>query len=116
VEIAEGGLATAAQLRRSCASVSGSSGDPPSKVRVGLAPERSGDASRPGSGAQNGLASAAAHGEGLRQWVLFCRLIRTGWAPIYRGNPSTRSGRGDELNSMSNLNQMRWIVTELKRG
>jgi hypothetical protein len=66
----------AAQLRQSCASVSGPSGDPPSKVRVGLAPERSGDASRPGSGAR---------GEGLLQWELFCRLIRMGWAPIYRG-------------------------------
>jgi hypothetical protein len=64
--------------------VSGPYGDPPSKVRVRLAPERSGDASRPGSEAQNGLASAAARGEGLRQWALFCRLIRTGWAPIYR--------------------------------
>jgi hypothetical protein len=62
----------AAQLRRSCASVSSPSGDPPSKVRVGLAPERSGDASRPGSGAQNGLASAAARGEGLRHSALFC--------------------------------------------
>jgi hypothetical protein len=59
-------------------SVSGPSGDPPSKVRVGLAPERFGDASRPGSGAQNGLASAAARGEGLWQWALFCRLIHTG--------------------------------------
>jgi hypothetical protein len=85
MEIAEGGLATATQLRRSCASVSGPSGDPPSKVRVGLAPERPGDASQPGSGAQNGLASAVARGEGLRQWALFCRLIRMGWAPIYRG-------------------------------
>jgi hypothetical protein len=75
----------AAQLRRSCASVSGPSGDPPSKVRLRLAPESSGYASRPGSGAQNGLASAAARGEGLQQWALFCRLIRTGWAPIYRG-------------------------------
>jgi hypothetical protein len=75
----------AAQLRQSCASVSGPSGDPPSKVRVGLAPDWSGDASRPGSEAQNGLASAVAHGEGLRQWALFCRLIRTGWAHIYRG-------------------------------
>jgi hypothetical protein len=78
VEIAEGGLATAAQLKRSCASVSGSSGDPPSKVRVGLAPERFGDASQPGSRAQNGLASAVARGEGLWQRALFGRLIRTG--------------------------------------
>jgi hypothetical protein len=72
VEIAEGGLATVAQLRQSCASVSGPSVDPPSKVRVGLAPERSSDASQPGSGAQNGLVSAEARGEGLRQWALFC--------------------------------------------
>jgi hypothetical protein len=77
----------AAQLGRSSASVSGSSGDLPSKVRIGPAPEKSGDASRPGSGARSGLASAVAPGEGLRQWALFCRLIRTGRAAIYRGKP-----------------------------
>jgi hypothetical protein len=106
----------AAQLRRSCASVSSPSGDPPSKVRVGLAPERPVDASRPGSRAQNGLVSTAAHGEGLRQWAMFCRLIRMDGLLFIGGNPSTRSGRGDELNSISNLNQTRRIVTELKRG
>jgi hypothetical protein len=116
VETAEGGLATTAQLGRSCASVSGSSGDLPSKVRVGPAPEKSSDASQLGRGAWSGLASAAARGEGLRQWALFCRLICTGRAPIYRGNPSTHSGRGDKLDSISNLNQTRRIVTELKKG
>jgi hypothetical protein len=86
-EIAEGGLATAAQFERSFASVSSSSGDLPSKARVGPAPEKFGDASRPGNGARSGMASVAAHGESLRQWGLGCRLIRTGRAPIYRGKP-----------------------------
>jgi hypothetical protein len=87
VETAEGGLAVAAQFGRSFASVSGSSGDLPSKARVGPAPEKSGNASRPGSGAQSGLASVAARGESLRQWGSGCRLIRMGRAPIYRGKP-----------------------------
>jgi hypothetical protein len=32
------------------------------------------------------------------------------------GNPSTRSGRGDELSSISNLKQTRRIATDLERG
>jgi hypothetical protein len=68
-------------------SVSGSSGDLPSKASVGPAPEKSGDASQPGSGARSGLASVAARGESLQQWGLGCRLIRTGRAPICRGKP-----------------------------
>jgi hypothetical protein len=47
-------------------SASGFSGSPPSKVRVEIAPEWLGDASRPDSGAQNGLVLAADRGEGLR--------------------------------------------------
>jgi hypothetical protein len=31
-------------------------------------------------------------------------------------NPSPRRGRGDALDSISNLNQTRWILTESKRG
>jgi hypothetical protein len=64
--MAEGGLATAAQWRQNSASVSGFIGGSPSKVRVGLAPEWLGDASRPDSGAQNGLALAVDRGEDLR--------------------------------------------------
>jgi hypothetical protein len=66
VEIAEARLATAAQWKQNCASASGFSGGPPSKVRVGLAPEWLGDASRPDSRAQNRLALVADRGEGLR--------------------------------------------------
>jgi hypothetical protein len=64
-----------------------SSGDLPSKARVGPALEKSGDASRPGSGAQSDWALVAACGESLRQWGSGCRLIRMGRAPIYRGKP-----------------------------
>jgi hypothetical protein len=32
------------------------------------------------------------------------------------GNPSTRSGRGDELSSIFNLKQTRQIATDLERG
>jgi hypothetical protein len=85
VETVEGGLATAAQFERSFASVSGSSGDLPSKARVRSAPEKSGDASRPGSGARSGLVSVADRGESSRQWGSGCRLVRTGRAPIYGG-------------------------------
>jgi hypothetical protein len=66
VEMAEGGLATAAQWRQNYASASGFTGGSLSKVRVGLAPEWLGDASRPDSGAQNGLALAVDRGEDLR--------------------------------------------------
>jgi hypothetical protein len=72
VETAEGGLATAAQFGQSFASVSGSSGDLPSKARVGPAPEKSGDASRPESEARSGLASVAARGESFWQWGSGC--------------------------------------------
>jgi hypothetical protein len=65
--MAEGGLATAAQWRQNCASVSGFTGGSPSKVSVGLAPEWLGDASRPDSGAQNVLALAVDRGEDLRR-------------------------------------------------
>jgi hypothetical protein len=63
----EGGLATAAQWRQNCASVSGFSGGSPSKVRVRLAPEWLGDASRPDNGAQNEFGVAADRGEDLRR-------------------------------------------------
>jgi hypothetical protein len=46
----------------------------------------------------------------------FGRSIRAGGAPIYRGNPSTRSGRGDDLDSISNLKQTRWIATDFGKG
>jgi hypothetical protein len=37
----------------------------------------------------------------------FGRSIRAGGAPIYRGNPSTRSGRGDDLDRIAEL-KMDW--------
>jgi hypothetical protein len=46
----------------------------------------------------------------------FGRPIRAGGAPYYRGNPSTRSGRGDELDSISNLKQTRRIATDFRKG
>jgi hypothetical protein len=46
----------------------------------------------------------------------FGRPIRTRGAPIYRGNPSTRSGREDELDSISNLKQTRRIATDFGKG
>jgi hypothetical protein len=46
----------------------------------------------------------------------FGRPIRAGGAPIYRGNLSTRSRRGDELNSISNLKQTRRIATDFGKG
>jgi hypothetical protein len=97
-------------------SVSGSSGDLPSKARVGPAPEKSGDASRLGSGVQSGLALVAARGESLRQWGSGCRLICMGRAPIYWENPSTRSRHGDELDSISNSNQMRCDPNGIEKG
>jgi hypothetical protein len=46
----------------------------------------------------------------------FGRSIRAGGAPIYRGNPSTRSRRGDDLDSISNLKQTRHIATDFGKG
>jgi hypothetical protein len=46
----------------------------------------------------------------------FGRSIRVGGAPIYRGNPSTRSGCGDDLDSISNLKQTRQISTDFGKG
>jgi hypothetical protein len=39
-----------------------------------------------------------------------------GMALFIGENPSTRRGRRDELDSISNLNQMRRILMESKRG
>ena len=46
----------------------------------------------------------------------FGRSIHAGGAPIYRGNPSTRSRRGDDLDSISNLEQTRRITTDFGKG
>jgi hypothetical protein len=96
----------AAQWRQNCASVSGFTGGSPSMVRVGLAPEWLGDASRSDSEAQNGLACGGSWGR-LAAPARFGQSIRAGGAPIYRGNPSTHSRRGDDIDSISNLKQMR---------
>jgi hypothetical protein len=85
-------------------------------VRVGLALEWLGDASRPDGGAQNGLALAADHGEGLRHRLgLVDQFAREELLFIGR-NPSTRSGRGDELDSISNLKQTCWIAIDFGKG
>jgi hypothetical protein len=42
----------------------------------------------------------------------FGRSTRAGGALIHRGNPSTRSRRGDDLDSISNLKQTRRIATD----
>jgi hypothetical protein len=100
--MAEGGLATAAQWRQNCASASGFTGGSPSKVRVGLA--------------LIGLAMLLDRTAELKASARFGRSIRAGGAPIYRGNPSTRSRRGDDLDSISNLEQTRRIATDFGKG
>jgi hypothetical protein len=97
-------------------SANGFSGGPPSKVRVGLAPEWLGDASRPDSGAQNGLALAADRGEGLRHRFSLVDQFAREELLFIGGNPSTRSGRRDELDSISNLKQTRRIATDFGKG
>jgi hypothetical protein len=69
-----------------------------------------------------GQRSSKRFGGGSGSWgrlvvpAQFGRLIRTGGAPIYRGNPSTRSGRGDDLDSISNLMQTRRIAKDFGKG
>jgi hypothetical protein len=46
----------------------------------------------------------------------FGRSIHAGGAPIYRGNPSTCSRRGDDLDSISNLEQTHRIATDFGKG
>jgi hypothetical protein len=114
--MAEGGLATAVQWRQNCASASGFSGGSPSKVRVRLALEWLGDASRPDSGAQNGLGLAADHGEDLRRRLGLVDQFAREEVLFIGGNPCTRSGRGDDLDSISNLKQTRRITTDFGKG
>jgi hypothetical protein len=114
--MAEGGLETAAQWRQNCASVSGFSGGSPSKVRVGLAPEWRGDASRPDSRAQNGLGVAADRGEDLRCRLGLVDQFTREELLFIGGNPTSRSGRGDDLDSISNLKQTRRITTDFGKG
>jgi hypothetical protein len=114
--MAEGGLATAAQWRQNCASVSGFSGGSPSKVRVGLAPKWLGDASRPDSRAQNGLGVAVDLREDLRRRLGLVDQFAREELLFIGGNPSTHSGRGDDLDSISNLKQMRRIATDFGKG
>jgi hypothetical protein len=105
-----------AQWRQNCASASGFSGSYPSKVRVGLAPEWLGDASRLDSGAQNGLGVAADRGEDLRRRLgLFDQFA---WEELLfvGGNPSTRSGHGDDVDSISNLKQPWRITMDFGKG
>jgi hypothetical protein len=114
--MAEGGLATAEQWRQNCASASGFSNGSPSKVRVGLAPGWLGDASRPDSGAQNGLGVAADRGEDLRHRLSLVDQFAREELLFIRGNPSTHSGRRDDLDSISNLKQTRRIATNFGKG
>jgi hypothetical protein len=88
----------------------------PSKVRVGLAPEWLGDASRPDSGAQNGLGVAVDPGEDLRRQLGLADQFAREELLFIGGNPSTRSGRGDDLDSISNLKQTRRIATDFGKG
>jgi hypothetical protein len=81
-------------------------------VRVGLAPEWLGDASRPDSGAQNGLALAVDRGEGLRHRLGLVDQFTWEELLFIGGNPSTRSGREDKLDSISNLKQTRRIAMD----
>jgi hypothetical protein len=97
-------------------SASGFSGGSPSKVRVGLAPEWFGDASQPDSGAQNGLGVVADRGEDLRRRLDLVDQFAREELLFIGGNPSTHSGRGDDLNSVSNLKQTRWIATDFGKG
>jgi hypothetical protein len=83
---------------------------------VGLASEWLGDASRVDSGAQNGLALAADHGEGLRHRLGLVDQFTREEILFVWGNPSTRSGRGDELDSNSNLKQTRQIAMDFGKG
>jgi hypothetical protein len=85
-------------------------------VRVRLAPEWLGDASRPDSRAQNGLGVAADHGEDLRCWLGLVDQFTRDELLFIGGNPSTRSGRGDDLDSISNLKQTRRIATDFGKG
>jgi hypothetical protein len=85
-------------------------------VRVGLAPEWLGDASRLDSGAQNGLGVAADRGEDLRRRLgLFDQFA---WEELLfvGGNPSTRSGHGDDVDSISNLKQPWRITMDFGKG
>jgi hypothetical protein len=111
-----GCLATAAQWRQNSASVSGFSDGSPSKVRVGLAPEWLGDASRPDSGAQNGLGVAADRGEDLRSRLGLVDQFAREELLFIGGNPSTCSGRGDDLDSISNLKQTWRIAIDFGKG
>jgi hypothetical protein len=81
-------------------------------VRVRLASEWLGDASRPDSRAQNGLALAADRGECLRHRLGLVDQFTREELLFIGGNPSTRSGRGDELDSISNLKQTRRIAMD----
>jgi hypothetical protein len=114
--MAEGGQATAAQWRQNCASASGFIGGSPSKVRVGLAPEWLGDASRPDSGAQHVLALAVDRGEVLRRRLGLVYQFTREELLFIGGNPSTCSRRGDDLDSISNLEQTRRITTDFGKG
>jgi hypothetical protein len=114
--MAEGGLATVAQWRQNCASASGFSGSSLSNVRVGLAQEWLGDASRPDSGAQTGLGVAADRGEDLRRRLGLVDQFAQEELLFIGGNPSTRSGRGDDLDSISNLKQTWRIATDFGKG
>jgi hypothetical protein len=96
--------------------VSGFSGGSPSKVRVELAPEWLGDASRPDSRAQNGLWVAADRGEDLRRRLSLVDQFAREELLFIGGNPSTRSGRGDDLNSISKLKQTRRIAMDFGKG
>jgi hypothetical protein len=113
--MAEGSLATAAQWRQNYASASGFSGGSPSKVRVRLAPEWLGDASRPDSRAQNGLEVAADRGEDLR-----CRLgLVDQFAReelLFIGGTHLLIADAEMISTLSNLKQKRRIAMDFGKG
>jgi hypothetical protein len=85
-------------------------------VRVGLAPEWLGDASRPDGGAQNDLALAVDHGEGLRHRLGLVDQFTREELLFIGENASTRSGHRDELDSISNLKQTHRITMDFGKG
>jgi hypothetical protein len=59
---------------------------------------------------------AADRGEGLRHRLGLVDQFTRGELLFIGGNPSTHSGRGDDLDSISNLKQMCRIATDFGKG
>jgi hypothetical protein len=116
VEMDHGRMATRRRLRRPSTAVRVAPGGestreiaPTAAVWVGyLAP--SGESMR-------GASARRIDGGGLlRGGGLVGAKSARGMALFIGENPSTRRGRGDKLDSISNLNQTRQVLTESKRG